>query len=72
MSDNLANMRKAQGAEPTTAAPTQRAANTYEAIIVERRGGVGLITLNRPKSLNALKQPTCSRCADGAERLRSR
>ena len=29
----------------------------YENIIVERRGKVGLITLNRPKSLNALCDP---------------
>jgi enoyl-CoA hydratase len=27
---------------------------TYETIVVERRGKVGLITLNRPKALNAL------------------
>ncbi|TIW57850.1 MAG: enoyl-CoA hydratase, partial [Mesorhizobium sp.] len=27
---------------------------TYETIIVETRGKVGLITLNRPKALNAL------------------
>ncbi|TIW85725.1 MAG: enoyl-CoA hydratase, partial [Mesorhizobium sp.] len=26
----------------------------YETIITERRGKVGLITLNRPKALNAL------------------
>ena len=27
---------------------------SYETILVERRGAVGLITLNRPKALNAL------------------
>lgn len=27
---------------------------TYETILVETRGGVGIVTLNRPKSLNAL------------------
>ena len=27
---------------------------SYENILVERRGRVGLITLNRPKQLNAL------------------
>jgi enoyl-CoA hydratase len=27
---------------------------TYETILVETRGNVGLITLNRPKALNAL------------------
>ncbi len=26
----------------------------YETILVERRGAVGLITLNRPQALNAL------------------
>lgn len=30
--------------------------NTYETIIVERRERVGMITLNRPKSLNALNR----------------
>ena len=29
---------------------------TYEHILVERRGRVGLVTLNRPKALNALNQ----------------
>jgi enoyl-CoA hydratase len=30
--------------------------STYETIIVEQRGRVGIITLNRPKALNALNQ----------------
>ena len=34
--------------------PASRPAKAYETIIVERRERVGLITLNRPKSLNAL------------------
>ena len=29
-------------------------ATAYETILVERRGRVGLVTLNRPKALNAL------------------
>ena len=35
-------------------AGTRRPAHGYETIIVETRGKVGLITLNRPKALNAL------------------
>ena len=31
----------------------------YETIIVETRGRVGLITLNRPKALNALNSARC-------------
>ena len=31
---------------------------TYETLIVETRGAVGLVTLNRPKALNALNPPT--------------
>ena len=29
----------------------------YENILVEKKGAVGLITLNRPKALNALSGP---------------
>jgi len=29
---------------------------TYENILVETRGRVGLVTLNRPKALNALRR----------------
>lgn len=36
------------------AEPTPTSAQRYETILVERRERVGLITLNRPKSLNAL------------------
>ena len=38
--------------ESTT--PEQSNSSSYETILVERRERVGLITLNRPKSLNAL------------------
>ncbi len=31
----------------------------YETILVETRGRVGLITLNRPKALNALNRRSC-------------
>jgi enoyl-CoA hydratase len=39
--------------QPAAAAP-QTAASSFETILVERRERVGLITLNRPRSLNAL------------------
>jgi enoyl-CoA hydratase len=34
-------------------------ASPTEDVRLERRGGLGLITLNRPKALNALTQPMC-------------
>ena len=39
---------------PEPVAPEQRSLPTFETILVERRERVGLITLSRPKSLNAL------------------
>lgn len=39
---------------PEPVAPEQRSFPAYETILVERRERVGLITLSRPKSLNAL------------------
>lgn len=36
---------------------------TYENLIVERRGAVGIITINRPKSLNALSRATVAELA---------
>jgi enoyl-CoA hydratase len=38
------------------AVPTETKAKKYETILVERRERVGLITLNRPKTLNALNR----------------
>ena len=40
---------------------------TYEAILVEQRDRVGLITLNRPKVLNALNQKLATEVIDAAE-----
>ena len=37
-------------------APTDAKGRKYETILVERRERVGLITLNRPKALNALNR----------------
>lgn len=62
MSANLTPVRRAarQTAateiEPDTEAAATPAGDTRETILVERRERVGLITLNRPKSLNALNR----------------
>ncbi|MCZ4305441.1 enoyl-CoA hydratase [Zoogloeaceae bacterium G21618-S1] len=45
---------KENAAPSPVAQPTSLAAPRYETILVERRERVGLITLNRPKSMNAL------------------
>src|SRR3546814_21089536 len=41
----------------------------YETILVERRGKVGVITLNRPKALNALSAPLMDELARGLDEL---
>ena len=37
---------------------------TYETILTETRGGVGMITLNRPEAMNALSSPLMRELAD--------
>jgi enoyl-CoA hydratase len=44
---------------------------TYEHILVEKRGGVGLITLNRPKALNALSSGLMTELAHALGELES-
>jgi enoyl-CoA hydratase len=50
MTDNVTPIAK------DSAAPMEAKAKKYETILVERRERVGLITLNRPKTLNALNR----------------
>lgn len=42
---------------------------TYETLIVERTDGVGIITINRPKALNALSRATVAELARAVEEL---
>jgi len=42
---------------------------TYENLIVERKDGVGAITINRPKALNALSRATVAELARAVEEL---
>lgn len=42
---------------------------THENLIVERRGAVGIITINRPKSLNALSRATVAELAAAVDEL---
>ena len=44
----------------------------YETILVERRGAVGLITLNRPKALNALNAQLIAEIEAALDRARRR
>ena len=44
----------------------------YETILVETRGRVGWITLNRPEALNALNTQVVQGCRGGGIRLRRR
>jgi enoyl-CoA hydratase len=53
MSSTVATIRK-DSTEPSEQSAAGSEANSLQTIIVERRDRVGLITLNRPKSLNAL------------------
>ncbi len=41
----------------------------YETILVERRGKIGVITLNRPKALNALSSQLMDELANGLDEL---
>ena len=41
----------------------------YENLIVERRGAVGIVTINRPKSLNSLSRATVAELAQAIEEL---
>ena len=42
---------------------------TYETILVETRGAVTLLTLNRPQALNALNSQVLGRHGRGGARL---
>jgi len=53
MSSTVATIRK-DSTEPSEQSAAGSETNSLQTIIVERRDRVGLITLNRPKSLNAL------------------
>src|SRR4030081_2475732 len=53
MSNTVATIRK-DSPSPSEHAAAAPANNSLQTIIVDRRDRVGLITLNRPKSLNAL------------------
>ena len=45
---------------------------TYQTIIVETRGRVGVIRLNRPQALNALNSPLFQELGTGGRRVRGR
>ena len=55
--------------QPETQIETQPAADTYDNILLERHGRVGVITLNRPKALNALNFATMQDVVGAATQL---
>ena len=57
---------------PTAGFATAEAAEMgYETILVETRGAVGVVTLNRPGRLNALSTRLVAELVSGARRLRA-
>ena len=44
----------------------------YQNILVERRGAVGIVTLNRPQALNALNAALIAELGVSPRRVRSR
>jgi len=72
MFGSVAAMRASAGGlvrRLTTRVPVEGAA--YENIIVEKAGKVGVITLNRPKALNALNNPLMADVASALDSFKS-
>lgn len=54
---------------PTAALPSEAEMPVFQTVLVEQRGRVGLITLNRPKSLNVLSRQLALEVLAALERL---